>query len=112
MVVVAGCFSVMPSSFPGDDADKQTVRHRPVEHEGGDHSLYFEDPVGSPVEAWDLVESGDCARKGVAATAESRPRAKELILLCVWRDPDLNRGHHDFQSCALPAELSRRSGRS
>ncbi len=25
-----------------------------------------------------------------------------------WRDPDSNRGHHDFQSCALPAELSRR----
>ena len=27
-----------------------------------------------------------------------------------WRDPDLNRGHHDFQSCALPTELSRRGG--
>ena len=26
-----------------------------------------------------------------------------------WRDPDSNRGHHDFQSCALPTELSRRS---
>ena len=26
-----------------------------------------------------------------------------------WRDPDLNRGHHDFQSCALPTELSRHS---
>src|SRR4051812_4387674 len=25
-----------------------------------------------------------------------------------WRDPDSNRGHHDFQSCALPTELSRR----
>ncbi len=24
-----------------------------------------------------------------------------------WRDPGSNRGHHDFQSCALPAELSR-----
>jgi MFS family permease len=30
-------------------------------------------------------------------------------LVLVWRDPDLNRGHHDFQSCALPAELSRRA---
>src|ERR1019366_2077315 len=29
-----------------------------------------------------------------------------------WRDPDSNRGHHDFQSCALPTELSRRNGRS
>src|SRR4051795_6745209 len=27
-----------------------------------------------------------------------------------WRDPDSNRGHHDFQSCALPTELSRRDG--
>jgi hypothetical protein len=30
--------------------------------------------------------------------------------LCEWRDPDSNRGHHDFQSCALPTELSRRAG--
>ena len=28
-----------------------------------------------------------------------------------WRDPDSNRGHHDFQSCALPTELSRRRWR-
>ena len=27
-----------------------------------------------------------------------------------WRDPDSNWGHHDFQSCALPTELSRRTG--
>src|SRR5204863_8130062 len=25
-----------------------------------------------------------------------------------WRDSESNRGHHDFQSCALPTELSRR----
>lgn len=24
-----------------------------------------------------------------------------------WREPELNRRHHDFQSCALPTELSR-----
>src|SRR4249919_2818606 len=30
--------------------------------------------------------------------------------LLQWRDPDSNRGHHDFQSCALPTELSRRDG--
>src|SRR4051812_30758324 len=29
-----------------------------------------------------------------------------------WRDPDSNRGHHDFQSCALPTELSRRRAES
>jgi len=28
-----------------------------------------------------------------------------------WRDRDSNPGHHDFQSCALPAELSRRAAR-
>jgi hypothetical protein len=26
-----------------------------------------------------------------------------------WRDSESNRGHHDFQSCALPTELSRRA---
>src|SRR5205823_7974625 len=26
-----------------------------------------------------------------------------------WRDAESNRGHHDFQSCALPTELSRRT---
>jgi len=31
----------------------------------------------------------------------SRQKAK-------WRDSESNRGHHDFQSCALPTELSRR----
>ncbi|MDK2964220.1 MAG: hypothetical protein PWQ29_1614, partial [Verrucomicrobiota bacterium] len=25
-----------------------------------------------------------------------------------WRDPESNRGHEDFQSSALPTELSRR----
>ena len=28
-------------------------------------------------------------------------------VLLPWRDPDSNWGHHDFQSCALPTELSR-----
>jgi catechol-2,3-dioxygenase len=44
------------------------VEHRgPVEHEGGDRSLYFEDPEGNVVEAWDFFESGDGADEGVAA---------------------------------------------
>jgi hypothetical protein len=30
-----------------------------------------------------------------------------INVLREWRDPDSNRGHHDFQSCALPTELSR-----
>ena len=39
----------------------------PVEHEGGDESLYFEDPEGNLVEIWDFFEDGDGADEGVAA---------------------------------------------
>ena len=38
-----------------------------VEHEDGDRSLYFEDPEGNVVEAWDFFERGDGARDGVDA---------------------------------------------
>ncbi len=30
----------------------------PVEHDGGDRSLYWEDPEGNVVEAWELFEEG------------------------------------------------------
>jgi catechol-2,3-dioxygenase len=43
----------------------------PVEHEGGDRSLYFEDPAGNLVEAWDFFEHGDGRREGIDALAES-----------------------------------------
>ncbi len=39
----------------------------PVEHPGGDRSLYFEDPAGNVVEAWDFFAHGDGARDGVEA---------------------------------------------
>jgi catechol-2,3-dioxygenase len=39
----------------------------PVMHEGGDRSVYFRDPEGNVVEAWDFLERGDGARDGVAA---------------------------------------------
>ena len=39
----------------------------PVEHAGGDRSVYFEDPEGNVVEAWDFFEHGDGAREGVDA---------------------------------------------
>jgi uncharacterized protein len=46
------------------------------------------------------------------APAENRlpfaVRAGELVPRCEWRGPDLNRRHHGFQPCALPAELPRR----
>jgi catechol-2,3-dioxygenase len=39
----------------------------PVQHDGGDQSLYFEDPDGNLVELWDFFEDGDGAEAGVAA---------------------------------------------
>jgi catechol-2,3-dioxygenase len=39
----------------------------PVEHEGGDRSVYFEDPAGNVVEAWDFLERGRGAREGIHA---------------------------------------------
>jgi catechol-2,3-dioxygenase len=39
----------------------------PVEHEGGDRSLYVEDPEGNVVEVWDFFHRGEGARDGVAA---------------------------------------------
>jgi catechol-2,3-dioxygenase len=48
--------------------DELGVAYRgPVEHDGGDHSLYFEDPEGNVVEAWDFFEDGDGEHDGVAA---------------------------------------------
>ena len=43
----------------------------PVEHDGGDLSLYFEDPGGNVVEVWDYFEEGDGARQGVAALEDA-----------------------------------------
>jgi hypothetical protein len=41
----------------------------PVEHPGGDRSVYFRDPAGNLVEAWDFFAHGDGARQGVRALA-------------------------------------------
>ena len=44
------------------------VEHEgPVEHPGGDRSIYLEDPEGNVVEVWDFFEHGDGAREGVDA---------------------------------------------
>lgn len=42
----------------------------PVEHEGGDRSVYFFDPAGNRVELWDFFRDGDGAEDGVMAIAE------------------------------------------
>lgn len=39
----------------------------PVEHQGGDRSLYFEDPEGNVVELWDFFQDGDGAEAGIDA---------------------------------------------
>ena len=39
----------------------------PVEHPGGDRSVYFADPAGNLVEVWDFLERGDGAAEGVHA---------------------------------------------
>ena len=39
----------------------------PIEHDGGDRSIYFDDPVGNRVELWDFFERGDGADEGVDA---------------------------------------------
>ena len=41
----------------------------PVEHPGGDRSLYVEDPEGNVVEVWDFFEHGEGERDGVEALA-------------------------------------------
>jgi len=44
------------------------IEHRgPVRHDGGDHSLYFADPEGNLVEAWEFFEDGDGAEDGIVA---------------------------------------------
>jgi catechol-2,3-dioxygenase len=53
--------------------ERLSVAYRgPVEHDGGDRSLYFEDPEGNVVELWDFFERGDGAQEGVTALAQER----------------------------------------
>lgn len=39
----------------------------PVEHPGGDRSIYFRDPSANVVEAWDFFRRGDGVEEGVDA---------------------------------------------
>jgi catechol-2,3-dioxygenase len=43
----------------------------PVEHDGGDRSLYVQDPAGNVVEVWDYFVDGEGARDGVAGLADA-----------------------------------------
>jgi catechol-2,3-dioxygenase len=42
----------------------------PVEHEGGDRSIYARDPDGNVVEVWDFFDHGEGETRGVAALAD------------------------------------------
>jgi catechol-2,3-dioxygenase len=47
-----------------------SIAHRgPVEHDGGDRSLYVEDPEGNVAEVWEFFEQGEGAARGVEALA-------------------------------------------
>jgi catechol-2,3-dioxygenase len=45
----------------------QTSVRGPVEHPGGDRSIYVEDPEGNTVEVWDFFRRGSGAQEGVDA---------------------------------------------
>lgn len=48
------------------------VEHRgPVEHPGGDRSLYIEDPEGNVVEVWDFFHRGAGRRQGATALTDA-----------------------------------------
>jgi catechol-2,3-dioxygenase len=50
------------------ELSQRDVPHEgPVKHEGGDRSVYFKDPEGNVVEAWDFFEHGEGGRDGVDA---------------------------------------------
>jgi catechol-2,3-dioxygenase len=66
-------FSVAPGRL---DAVAERLRaagheHRgPIEHDGGDRSLYVEDPEGNIVELWDFFEREPGRRSGTAELAD------------------------------------------
>jgi catechol-2,3-dioxygenase len=42
----------------------------PIEHPGGDRSIYLDDPEGNVVEVWDFFERGEGAARGTDALAK------------------------------------------
>jgi catechol-2,3-dioxygenase len=57
-------FAVEPGTLDGLAAQ---LGSDPVEHDGGDRSLYVEDPEGNVVELWDFFKRGQGRRQGVEA---------------------------------------------
>jgi catechol-2,3-dioxygenase len=50
--------------------ERGTEVEGPIEHDGGDRSVYFFDPEKNRVELWDFFRAGDGAEDGVMALAE------------------------------------------
>jgi catechol-2,3-dioxygenase len=51
--------------------DSRGVGYRgPLEHDGGDRSIYVEDPAGNVVEVWDFFERGEGHDQGVDALSD------------------------------------------
>jgi catechol-2,3-dioxygenase len=46
-------------------SDAGCSAHGPLEHEGGDRSLYVEDPEGNVVEVWDFFARGRTVQDGL-----------------------------------------------
>ncbi|HWH94277.1 MAG TPA: VOC family protein [Baekduia sp.] len=66
-------YSVAPGALEqiGERLRRLAIEHRgPVVHDGGDRSLYFEDPAGNLVEAWDFFQRGAGRHEGVGALTE------------------------------------------
>jgi catechol-2,3-dioxygenase len=65
-------FSAAPGRLDAlaERLDAAGIEHRgPVEHEGGDRSLYLEDPDGNVLEVWDVFHRGEGLRQGADALA-------------------------------------------
>ena len=65
-------FSAEPGSLDalaGRMQDRGLPVRGPVEHPGGDRSVYLEDPEGNVVEVWDFFERGEGAVQGTDALA-------------------------------------------
>jgi catechol-2,3-dioxygenase len=51
----------------------------PVEHEGGDRSIYVEDPEGNVVEVWNYFEDGEGRVDGVAGLDADQSRGSAAV---------------------------------
>jgi len=52
---------------------RDTAYRGPLEHDGGDRSIYVEDPEGNVVEVWDFFERGEGREQGVGALSDDAP---------------------------------------